>query len=294
MSAQKVIIDAGKCTGCGECIADCPNGVLAAGKDGKAVVAKGDMCIQCCHCAAVCPADAVTLPAYGPDNFPYLRDEPSIGYDGMVSFLRRRRSTRRYIHKTVPREIVEQLIDAARYAPTGSNSQGCKYVVVEGFDAVRAISGAMIKYYGGLANMMNTPWGRATLRFAVGGKAYPALKRYLPFIWDTAKKYEAGGDPIFRGAPLLIGIHAGGGSFTAHDDCMIAMWHMVMVAQTLGLGSCLNGFLTNSAARSKAVRDAMGIPEGHKLYAAAAFGYPDVKYRRAVDRFKPEVKWITR
>jgi nitroreductase len=67
---------------------------------------------------------------------------------------------------------------------------------------------------------------------------------------------------------------------------------MLMAAETLGLGSCLNGFLTYSAARSREIRDAMGVPEGHKLYAAAAFGYPDVKYRRAVDRFKPDMKWL--
>ena len=294
MATQKIMIDAAKCTGCGECVADCPNSVLAVAEEGKIIVAKPETCIQCCHCAAVCPVDAVTLPAYDPGNFPLLQAEPLIGYNDLISLLRRRRSIRRYIHETVPREVVEQLIEAARYAPTGSNSQGCRYIVVEGFDAVRSISGTMINYYVGLAKMMNTPWGRVALRLAIGGKAYPGFKRYLPFIWDSTKKYDAGGDPVFRGAPLLIGIYIGPGSFTAHDDCIIAMCHMLMAAETLGLGSCLNGFLTISAARSKDIRDAMGVPEDHKLYAAAAFGYPDVKYRRAVDRFKPDIAWLER
>jgi hypothetical protein len=38
----------------------------------------------------------------------------------------------------------------------------------------------------------------------------------------------------------------------------------------------------------------MNVLDGMALYAAVAFGYPTVKYRRAADRHTPEVNWIER
>lgn len=290
----KTVIDPERCTGCGECVNDCPRSVLALDKNKKAVPVKPELCIQCGHCVAVCPEDAVTLPAYDPDNFPSLQAEPLVCYDELLPFLRRRRSVRRYKKKAVPREIIDQLIEVARYAPTGSNLQGCEYIIIDGFEPVRRVAGAMIDYYTGLAKMMETPWGKGIVRITAGSQGYAGLKRYLPAIRESAQRFEAGDDPVFYSAPLLIGIHTGAGAFTAHDDCIIAMYHMIMAAETLGLGSCINGFLTNSAHRSKGILNAMEIPDGHRLYAAATFGFPAVCYHRTVDRFQPNENWIER
>ncbi len=292
--APSVIIDPAICTGCGECVIECPMQVIEFGGDNKAVPVHLEKCIQCCHCVAVCPVNALSAPAYDQGNFASIQPEPPVAFHELLSLLRRRRSVRRYKEQTVPREIIAQLIEAARYAPTGSNLQGCKYIIIDGFAPVRSVASVMVDYYLGLAKMMSTPWGRATIRLTAGGSAYNSLKRYIPVIHEMAERFRKGGDPVFHSAPLLIGIHTGPGSFTAHDDCIIAMYHMIMAAETLGLGSCLNGFLTNSAQRSAAVRRAMRVPEGHNLYAAATFGRPDVKFYRQVDRFAPEIEWVER
>ena len=47
-----VVIDRGKCIGCGLCAADCPAEKLTV-TDGKAVYTPG--CIQCGHCESRCP-----------------------------------------------------------------------------------------------------------------------------------------------------------------------------------------------------------------------------------------------
>ncbi len=59
-STARVTIDAGRCTGCGDCLRVCPDGVFAA-SDGQAVVANADACRLCGHCTEVCRATAITL-----------------------------------------------------------------------------------------------------------------------------------------------------------------------------------------------------------------------------------------
>lgn len=59
-STARVTIDAGRCTGCGDCLRVCPDGVFAT-SGSQAVVANADACRLCGHCTQVCRAAAITL-----------------------------------------------------------------------------------------------------------------------------------------------------------------------------------------------------------------------------------------
>lgn len=59
-SAARVTIDAGRCTGCGDCLRVCPYGVFAA-SGSQAVVTDADACRLCGHCTQVCRDGAITL-----------------------------------------------------------------------------------------------------------------------------------------------------------------------------------------------------------------------------------------
>lgn len=61
-STARVSVDAGACTGCGDCVGACPCGVFTF--DGsRAVASSPDACVLCGRCVRVCPTQAITLRA---------------------------------------------------------------------------------------------------------------------------------------------------------------------------------------------------------------------------------------
>lgn len=54
-------IDQTLCTGCGDCITQCPT-VALGWQDGKAALIHPDVCIYCATCEDICPTNAIELP----------------------------------------------------------------------------------------------------------------------------------------------------------------------------------------------------------------------------------------
>ncbi|HBT95242.1 MAG TPA: ferredoxin [Coriobacteriia bacterium] len=55
-----IVIDAGKCTGCGTCVDACPLELIELTGD-KAVINDPDSCIDCGACVDECPEEAISL-----------------------------------------------------------------------------------------------------------------------------------------------------------------------------------------------------------------------------------------
>ena len=39
-------------------------------------------------------------------------------------------------------------------------------------------------------------------------------------------------------------------------------------------------------------RQWLDVPKENQAYAAMVLGYPDIKYRRLIERKMPEIKWV--
>ena len=52
-------------------------------------------------------------------------------YEGLMEIIKQRRSTRVYKPDPIPDEFISKVIEAARWAPTGANTQPFEFVVVK-------------------------------------------------------------------------------------------------------------------------------------------------------------------
>jgi len=55
-----LLLDLGKCTGCGRCVEVCPHAVFAL-ENHRARIADRDACMECGACARNCPAQALSV-----------------------------------------------------------------------------------------------------------------------------------------------------------------------------------------------------------------------------------------
>ncbi len=53
------VINKTLCTGCGACVAICPNGAITGEFPGHAI---SELCTRCAECEDICPMGAITVP----------------------------------------------------------------------------------------------------------------------------------------------------------------------------------------------------------------------------------------
>jgi len=66
----------------------------------------------------------------------------------MLELIKHRRSIRKFADREVPRELVEQILEAGRWAPSGMNNQPWRFAVVRDRELKEKISG--LTRYGGI------------------------------------------------------------------------------------------------------------------------------------------------
>ena len=154
-----------------------------------------------------------------------------------------RRSVRGYEPKTVPEEVIQQILKAGAMAPSAMGREPCRFIVIEDRKKIREISDK-VKDKAGL----------------------------LGFGARMAERAKVMEDAIFYGAPLLIFVVAEKNEW-ATIDCSLAAQNMMLRAYDLGLGSCFIGFATLLKDEKETLRG-LGIKDNQELYCPLIFGYP--------------------
>lgn len=248
----------------GICVADCPLDLLGQDEEGYPGAAQEveQFCLACGHCISVCPKGALKLSGSDPQNLTPIRKELVIGREQAEQFLKSRRSIRIYKDKPVPREILADVIDGARWAPTAKNGQPVHWIVVEKSEDVH--------------------------RFAGMTAQFMREKNILP---EMLKSWELGKDMILRGAPHLLIAHAPVQGFHPEIDCAIAITYAELMANACGLGTCWAGMFMTAAALYAPLAQELALPQGHNVYGALMIGYPKYKYKRIPQRKPAAVTW---
>ncbi|MCW4034429.1 MAG: nitroreductase family protein [Candidatus Bathyarchaeota archaeon] len=182
--------------------------------------------------------------------------------NSVIEAINSRRSVRCYKTKPVPKEILEQIVDAGNNAPFTSmtRSQPWRFVVVQDPKFREKLLQAAFPFWKG---------------------SIDSMKDKAPELYDMAmtmyNAYESK-DVIYYSAPAIIFVIGPAGSGVS---CALACENMMIAAQSFGLGSCYVGFGA-MVKGSPEVVEALELQEGEAIFGPILLGYPELNPSEAI------------
>ncbi len=182
----------------------------------------------------------------------------------VLEAIQARRSIRKYTDEPVPPEMVDRLLEAARAAPSTSNTQSWKFKVITDPETRARIGD--VAY--GQKFVARAPViiaccldldafkdkGKQTLKLVLSGAVRPSMEMIL-------RAARGGKDKEFSPERVVI---------NGTINVAIATEHIVLTATALGLSTCwIRAF------DAPAVHEILAVPEGLTIVCLLTIGYPD-------------------
>ena len=185
-----------------------------------------------------------------------------------------RRSTRRFSDRMPETDLIEKIIDAGRYAPSGGNSQTTHIIVFR-----------ELKHLKELADLVQEAFSEMEITEGM----YASLKNSI----SASKK---GGYVFHYNAPVFIVAANKKGYGNALADSACALENMMIAANALDLGSCwinqLHWLDENEKVHQYMLEH--GLAEDETVTGGLILGYPDggELNRTALERKGNPVTWV--
>jgi nitroreductase len=193
------------------------------------------------------------------------KEEFAMDYEVFLDLVRKRRSIRNFRTDPVPDEYVNKIIEAARYAPSGANSQPWEFIVVKD-QAIKDRIVGIVSEQGEYSRKIELTREK-DLRFSTltGPVREPGYKNAPVYIILC-------GDPRTKEAyPLLTTLTRGDSHFIS--SLASAFLCMTLAATTLGLGSQWVSATGNPFVKPL-LKELLEIPHKLDIYDMLVVGYP--------------------
>ncbi len=181
--------------------------------------------------------------------------------------IKARRSIRKFKPEPIPEAFIQEIIDAGRLAPSVSNIQSTRYVIIKNAE----MKEKLIEYT--LPLVKSAPlvivccvYKKAWLDMEERLTQLTNLGAFSDIYEETRKQmenYEKNGK---MGRVMSAQI----ADYYLWQHAAIAIDHMTLKAVDLGLGSCWVGFVD----RAK-VKELLGLDDNYEVVALLPIGYPD-------------------
>ncbi len=201
-------------------------------------------------------------------------------YDAFLDLVKKRRSIRHYKTDPVPEDAIEKIIEAARWAPSGFNSQLWEFVVVKD-PALRAQIAAIITDV--LQQVLKKP--------AAAKEGDTGQGKKLVMGWQKAPVFIlVFGDTRVRACSPVPPVRTDDEKWTAvfYASLAVAYQYAALAATSLGLGSQWVSAVEIPAVEAK-IKGLLGIPAPLKAFDMLTLGYPDMDPRPKVMRTREEI-----
>jgi nitroreductase len=159
-----------------------------------------------------------------------------------LELVKKRQSVRKYSDKPVEREKLVRCLEAARLAPSASNGQPWKFVVVDQEDLVAKVA----------TKTMGPLW--------TFNKFVPQSKIIVAIVIEKMKMITAAGATIKDKEYALF-------------DIGIAAEHFCLQAADEGLGTCMLGWFDEDG-----VKQLLNVPFNKRIGLLITLGYPPEDY----------------
>lgn len=185
-----------------------------------------------------------------------------------------RRSTRKFSGEPIPKEIIEKVIEAGRYAPSGGNSQTTHFMVFTD-------RGILCR----MAELVQEEFAK----IEITENMYRSYKA-------SVSASKNGGYVFHYHAPVLIVTANQKGYGNAIADSACALENMMIASNALDLGSCwINQLLwLDDNKNMRSFLEAYGLKENETVTGGLALGYADtgLPNRIPLERKGNPVTWI--
>jgi nitroreductase len=179
------------------------------------------------------------------------------------TLLTNRRSIRDFLDREVPLSVVEEIIQDTRLAPSASNRQPCRFIIIRNRKKIEQLSSESKRNL--LADLARNP-------------GLP-LKQYEAMLRDETFN-------VFYNAPCLVYVIGPRDLHSLEVDCGLAAAYFMFSAVSRGLGTCWIGLGANI--RDRSVLTEIGVPDDCRIVAPVILGYP-VSIPPASERRSPEI-----
>jgi len=183
------------------------------------------------------------------------------------TLLANRRAIREFQDREIPISVVKEIIQDTCLAPTASNGQPCRFIIIQNRKFIKRLSDDSKKnLLSDLADNPDSP-----------------LKQYEAILRDD--KFNA-----FYNAPCLVYVTGSKNHRFLDVDCSLTVSYFMFSATSRGLGTCWIGLGANIRDRQLLLE--MGITDDYRIVAPVIIGYP-VSIPEPSERHAFEIVMIT-
>lgn len=202
----------------------------------------------------------------------------------ILDAIRTRRSIRAFRPDPVPREVLAELLDVCRWAPSGRNAQPWHFAVLGGavLDEVKARLDEKVRtsWNGSEFTDRHPDFPRTTAYPDAALPRREALRQQITSILlppgtenlDQKRAEHRAKAQRFHDAPNAIVIYCDDTSQTVMGSIGIVSQTICLAALAFGLGACIMGA---AVMWPEIYRELIGIPEGMPIATSIAIGYID-------------------
>ena len=201
-------------------------------------------------------------------------------YESFLELVKKRRTIRGFKQDPIPDEYVENIIEAARWAPSGANSQPWEFIVIKDKGTKDTIVD-ILKYHGEYSRKAELT-REVDLRFpsTANPPKEPGYKHAPVFI------ILCGDSRLKEAYPLLTVFNRGDSHFAS--SLASAFLYMHLAATTLGLGSQWVSATAHPFVQCL-LKELLGIPQKLEIYDMLVLGYPTYEAKPRSVREKGEM-----